>query len=48
MKAEDGEAGALKKFKLDEFYKHSRIAANQLIAGKCTLFVCVFICLYFV
>ena len=34
LKAEDGEEGALKKFKLDEFYKHSRIAANQLIAGK--------------
>jgi hypothetical protein len=30
--AEEGEAGVLKKFKLEEFYKNSRIAANELLA----------------
>ena len=34
VKSEDGEAGILKKFKLDEFYKNSRIAANEMLAGN--------------
>ena len=32
VKSEEGEAGVLKKFKLEEFYKNSRIAANEMLA----------------
>ncbi|RYH11471.1 hypothetical protein EON65_38750 [archaeon] len=32
--ADEGEAGALKKFKLEEFYRNSRQAANELLAGN--------------
>jgi hypothetical protein len=30
--SEEGEAGVIKKFKLEEFYKNSRVAANELLA----------------
>ena len=30
--SEEGEAGIIKKFKLEEFYKNSRIAANEMLA----------------
>jgi hypothetical protein len=32
VSSEEGEAGVLKKFKLEEFYKNSRIAATELLA----------------
>lgn len=32
--SEEGEAGVLKKFKLEEFYKNSRIAANELLGDN--------------
>jgi Ran GTPase-activating protein (RanGAP) involved in mRNA processing and transport len=32
VSSEEGEAGAIKKFKLEEFYKNSRIAANEMLA----------------
>lgn len=30
--SDEGEAGVLKKFKLEEFYKNSRVAANEMLA----------------
>ncbi len=32
--AEEGEAGAQKKFKLEEFYKNCRLAANEMLASN--------------
>lgn len=32
--ADEGEAGAQKKFKLEEFYKNCRLAANELLASN--------------
>lgn len=34
--AEEGEEGAMKKFKLEEFYKNCRLAAVELLAGNFT------------
>lgn len=36
-KDDEGEAGQQKKFKLEEFYKNSRLAANEIIQGNLEL-----------